>query len=348
MTKLFYVLFAAAVLIGCKSDDPTPVAADPTPVALKGVFIVNEGNLNSSNSTLSFYSFDSSKPYADVFSSANSRALGDNANDLANDNGKTYIVVNNSHKIEVISSETYKSLGTIFLPSKSPYKIAIYNDSKAFVTNFKQRSVSVINPTTFAVVKDSIPVGNDPTGILLTNNKIYVCNSGGLTPDSTVSVIDPVTNTVVTTIVVGLGPNEIALDSEGDILVLCTGSYNKVPSSVYSIRTDRDSVTNIMTIPMNTYGNIYKFAVSTKGYGLLPSYATIAKFDTKTNTITASAFINKSAYGIAIDNITENIYLGVPASDYVSNGNLFVYDKNAVKKDSVAVGINPGTIVFKR
>src|SRR5664280_3375842 len=56
-----------------------------------GVFIVDEGNFKSGNGSLSFYSYDSSKIFNDVFSSANNRPLGDVPNSMAIKGDQAYI-----------------------------------------------------------------------------------------------------------------------------------------------------------------------------------------------------------------------------------------------------------------
>jgi len=87
-------------------------------------------------------------------------------------------------------------------------------------------------------------------------------------------------------------------------------------------------------------------AVSAHGYGFIIALNGVAKFDTKGASILAPVFIPKSPYCIAVDDLTENIYLG-DAKDYVQNGTLYSYNKNGLIEDSAAVGIIPGTIVFK-
>ena len=48
-----------------------------------------------------------------------------------------------------------------------------------------------------------------------------------------------------------------------------------------------------------------------------------------------------------MDDATERVYLG-DAKDYSSNGKVYIYEKDAVLKDSITVGIIPGTIVIKK
>ena len=179
MTSLrFLPLFILGLLIaGCTSSPTAPEAGIGT--VTKGVYVVNEGNFTRNNATLSLYLPDSNKVYPDIFSAANGRLLGDVANDMVLFNDRGYIVVNNSQKIEVISLLDQKSVGTLVIPgSKSPYKLAILNSAKAYVTNLYDNSLTEFDPMSLQITQERILVGNNPEGIALANGKLYVCNSG--------------------------------------------------------------------------------------------------------------------------------------------------------------------------
>lgn len=350
MKLLTIIILSIVVLIGCKEDDPfTPPPENA--VITKGIYILNEGGFTKSNASLTVYVSDSNKVYSDVFYSANLRSLGDVANDIVFNNNKAFIVVNNSDKIEIISMETHLSLGTITVPGNSPYKIVILNDSKGYFTNFKKGTVTAFNPTTYAITKANISVGKNPQGIIVANGKIFVCNSGnGL--DSTISVIDPAVDSIITTINVGKSPADIALDNDGDVTVLCNGftdysnSNNDTPGSIVIIDPKTYTIKAMISLPLSNYGHPYELAISSKGYGFTIVKNGVLKFDTKSNSIILPQFIPKTSYSIAVDDATERIYLG-DAKDYNSNGKVYIYEKNASIKDSITVGIIPGTIIFK-
>jgi hypothetical protein len=78
-----------------------------------GAFVVNEGAYTGNNGTISFYSFDEDTVVNDIFFVKNSRALGDVVQSMTIDNGKAYIVVNNSNKVEIADAVTFKELGVI-------------------------------------------------------------------------------------------------------------------------------------------------------------------------------------------------------------------------------------------
>ena len=345
------ILFSILLFDGCKMDDPNaPVLENP--VVTKGVYILNEGGFTKSNSSLSIYVPDSNKVYPDVFNAANNRSLGDVANDIVFYNTKAYIVVNNSHKIEIISTDTHKLLGTISVPGSSPFKIIILNESKGYFTNLYKGTVTAFNPTSYTIIKENIFVGLNPQGITAANGKIFVCNSG-YGYDSTISVIDPTIDSVIATIKVGKNPTDISVDNDGEVIVLNNGftdfsnSSNDTPGSISVIDPKSFSVVSTISLPLALFGHPNELAVSNKGYGFTVVKNGITKFDTKSNLIVSSQFIPKTPYSIAVDNVTERIYLG-DAKDYNSNGKIFVYEKNAILKDSVTVGIIPGTIIFKR
>ena len=77
--------------------------------------------------------------------------------------------------------------------------------TRAYVTNRRRDTVSVIDTATNTVIGTPIPVGNSPVGVAVTpdGTRAYVTNQ----LDDTVSVIDTATNTVIATIPVGSRPD---------------------------------------------------------------------------------------------------------------------------------------------
>jgi YVTN family beta-propeller protein len=350
MNYLKTAFCALIILTGCSKEEPT-VAKEENPLSVKGVYILNEGGFTKSNSSLTMIVPDSGKVYSDVFFAANNRGIGDVANDIVLYDKKAFIVVNNSHRIEVISTETHKLLGTINVPGNSPNKIVIANASKGYITNLYKGTVTVFNPTTFAVITSDIPVGMNPQGMAVTGGKLFVCNSG-YGSDSTVSVIDVAKDSVIAVITTAKSPTDIAVDSDGDVIVLCNGytdfvnSANDTPGSIAVIDPVLHTVKTTINLPLASYGHPGELTLSGTGYGFTVVKNGLLKFDTRTNAIVNSSFIQRTGYSIAVDNVSERIYIG-DAKDYNSNGTIYIYEKSGVLKDSADVGIVPGTIVFK-
>ena len=351
MTRSLFAIITAIVLFGCTKDDPSsPIAT--LPAAVRGVYVVNEGGFGKSTASLSFYVPDSGKVYADVFFTANKRALGDVGNDIALSDGKAFIVVNNSHRIEIISTETNLSLGTINLAGNSPNKIAIASASKGYVTNLYKGSVTSFDPSTFTVKTASIAVGLNPQGLAVASGKVFVCNSG-YGYDSTISVIDIAKDSVVKTIPVLRSPTDIGVTTEGKIVVICNGltdytnSANDTPGGIVIIDPSTLTVTKTVTLPLATYGHPGELAVSTSGYGLTVVKNGVVKFDTKDGAILNAAFLKRTPYSLAVDDLSGRIYTG-DAKDFNSNGAVVVFSSSGAPVDSFTVGIIPGSFGFKK
>lgn len=346
-TSVIFVLLIG----GCNKENPVAaVNNDLPPSGAKGFYIVNEGNYSKSNSSLSFYSTDENKLYKDIYFAANKDTLGDVANDMVIFGLDGYIVMNNSQKIKVISTETQKVTGVISLPGKSPVKTVIVSSLKGYVTNLYDATVSVFNPTTYAKIKD-ISVGLNPQGIAVVNGKAYICNSG-YGGDSTISVIDISTDAVIKTIAVNTQPTDIGVDAEGDIIVLCYGFSNftdpskDTPGSIVEINAQTDAVKSSIPLPLGLYGHPYKMAVSNKGYGFTSTSKGILKFSTVTQTIVNDTLIIAFPYGINVNNSTESIFIADP-KDFQNNGEIRIYDKNGVLLSKIDAGKIPNGVTFK-
>lgn len=87
---------------------------------------------------------------------------------------------------------------------------------KAYIGNFKDDTVSVIDTTTGTAVA-TIPVAAGPHGIVLSGDGrwVYVAGDGS----SQVTVIDTATDRVARTIEVGKAPNGLALTPDGKLLL---------------------------------------------------------------------------------------------------------------------------------
>src|SRR5689334_14185546 len=79
-----------------------------------GIFVVNEGNFQDADGTISHINADNGKVTQDIFGAVNNGlALGDVVQSMVIDDDLAYVVVNNSNKIEVADAESFKSSYTI-------------------------------------------------------------------------------------------------------------------------------------------------------------------------------------------------------------------------------------------
>jgi YVTN family beta-propeller protein len=347
MTRLACVLALAATLNGCVQDPTSVAPVVPVPSA-KGVYIVNEGTFGRGNASLSYYDLESFRAYNDVFFAVNYRILGDVANQMVVRGERGYVVVNNSDKIEVIDLKSNLSVGTINVGAgKSPRQMAFASDSLGLVTALYDNSVLLVNTQTFAVT-GRIPVGDNPEGIAVANEKAYVANSG-FGSGRTMSVIDLGSRAVMKTIVVGDNPAGVAVSGEGDLFVVCGGAYNDfadpnddTPAKLVVVSPISDTV--IDSILLGEHATT--LALSPDGRGYIPLTTKVLAIDTKARRVVGT-FAAKSFYGVGVEEVSGDVYLTDP-KNYVQPGEVLIYAANGQLRNRFQVGVIPGSIAFKR
>ena len=113
---------------------------------------------------------------------------------------------------------------------------------KAYIGNFKDNTVSVID-TDSATVVTTVPVSAGPHGMAITRDgrTVYVSGDGS----SSVDVIDTATDKVVKTIEVGKTPNGIALTPDNRLLLVTVYGDNRLAL----IDTSTQSVAGTIPVP---------------------------------------------------------------------------------------------------
>ncbi len=113
---------------------------------------------------------------------------------------------------------------------------------KAYVGNFKDNTVSVID-TDAGVVVATVPVAPGPHGMAITQDgrTVYVSGDGS----SSLDVIDTATDTVVKTINVGKAPNGVALTPDNRLLLVAVYDENRIAF----VDTSTQTVVATMAVP---------------------------------------------------------------------------------------------------
>ena len=344
--RLISIVFAVVVLVGCKKKDNPE-----NDIALKnGMLVLTEGLFQQNNSALGFVNFTNSSSITSFFQAKNNRPLGDTGNDLQRYGGKIYIVVNVSSTIEVISAKTGNSIKQIEMAAngvaKQPRSIAFHN-GKAYVTCY-DGYVDVIDTISLNVVH-RIPVGSNPEGLVVSNNRLFVANSGGLNfpnVDSTVSVIDLATSTEIQKVVVGKNPGDIEVDVVGDVYVISRGDYGTIPSRMhrinsttmvkeetYSFDASEISVFNFNFLISYTTGGVQGVALFNPGTELMvnPNYLDVSNVET--------------VYEVAYNEFNNRIYVS-DAMDYTVTGFVHEFENGGSFVKKFGVGLNPSKMVF--
>lgn len=110
-----------------------------------------------------------------------------------------------SSSVAVLDANTNKLIATWATDGLGNTNGIAFSQNKLFVTKRNNASVSVVNATTGAFVKN-IPVGNAPYGIGANGASVWAANFN----DGTVSLLNPATNTKVRNTTVGGYPAQVA------------------------------------------------------------------------------------------------------------------------------------------
>ncbi len=313
-----------------------------------GIFIVNEGPFQSGSGTIDFWDRTTNSLTSNLFELENSGAvLGNIVQSINTHAGKTYIVVNNAAKIEVVSAATFKSVGTITGLAQPRYFLPV-SDTKAFVSQWGSDgftgSVAVVDLLQNLVVK-TIPLGFGAETMTVRNGKLYVALSGGFGNDNRVAVLNIASEMVEKYITVGDNPKSLAFDNSGVLWVLCGGKFdfvspaNNTPGGIYKIENDTVVGTG--------------FPLSTGADNLvLDKDKTTAYFTTQTMTfktplalINPSIFANRSFYALGYDAQASQLY-GADAKDFSSRGAIIVFDANGGVIRTFDAGVIPTDFGF--
>jgi YVTN family beta-propeller protein len=340
--RLISFLFLIFLIYGCKKDtSENPTAVDHFS---NGLLVLNEGLFQHNNSSLSWINFSNDEVNNSLFEQKTNRQLGDTGNDIQRYGGKIYIVVNVSSTIEVLDAKSGASLAHIQMrhngTPKQPRSIAFAN-GKGYVSCF-DGFVDVMDTTSFSIVS-RISVGLNPDHILHADGKIYVSNSGGLDQplmDSTVSVIDPMTNAEVQKITVGKNPGPLSADNVGNIFVIARGNYSTIPSRLVKIEQGTNQTT---TYSFNA-SNLSKMNDNFLVHSQAGSTSSVKLFNPSSGTIEHENYLDlvnvQTLFNIQYDPTRNQIYC-FDAMNYSNSGYVRVFSSNGNYLKSYHVGLNP-------
>ena len=351
--NLFILALVAAVMFSCKPDKPV------NPKALNlgsGVFVLNEGNFQFSNASLSFYDIEADTVGNNLFYKVNDAPLGDVAESMALVNGKLYVVVNNTNLIYKVDATTMVcdttepfKLGDFY----SPRELFFVTPEKAYVSDIMGAGLWIINP------KDMSHCGFVETGkttekMVPVGNELYVSNwSNYYMPGmekNTVQVVDMNNDLKVTEIQVGKEPNTMAVDKNGHVWVLCEGATWEADGEQPTLweidpmlkTAERRCVFDgtAMVLRANPAGDQLYLIFNNE----------VRRFDIGTLTLSESFRITAQEegvfYNMAVDPRTGDIYV-TDAKNYMMNGTVYRYSDDGLLLKSFEVGVIPSAMLFK-
>jgi YVTN family beta-propeller protein len=321
---------------------------------LRSIYVINEGAFLQGNASVTRYDAASGTVTQNAFFAKNGRPLGDVANSASIIGDYLYVVVNNSHTVEVAVKEDLESVARIEIDDTnggSPRQLLQVDENRAFVTNLFDNSISVINLTTNTVT-GTFPVAGFPEGLVMAGGKVFVALSG-LGSGNSVAVVDPVAMEVTNTLLVGDNPRVVRVHSNGTVWVLCTGDYGFDENFNYDPARETfgeihiiDPVDEATVRIIETGGHPadMKFHEPTGSLYVLNNGIQVV--NTETFEVGAEKLINRFLNSFSIIDTSEPMLIGGIAPDFSSGGRAVLYTLEGVAADSFATGIGPGDFVM--
>ena len=335
---------------------------------LAGFFLLNEGNMGSNKCTLDYYDYASGIYSKNIFPERNPgvvQELGDVGNDLQRYGARLYAIVNCSNLVEVMDLNTARHIGQVSIPN---CRYITFKDRYAYVSsfagpvemdpNYRRGYVAKVDTATLQVV-DTCVVGYQPEEMVITDNKLYVANSGGYRVpdyDHTVSVIDLATFKEIKQIDVAPNLHRMELDAYGNIWVSSRGDYYDVPSMTFVVSTESDEVIDCMDLlactDMTLCGDSLFVYSNTWSYFTHTNDVNYAIVDVKTRRVVTRNFITdgterefQNPYGIAVNPNSREIFVA-DARDYITPGRLYCFSPDGKLKWRANTGDIPSRIAF--
>ena len=378
--KYIFLYFLPLLLVAtsCREDElvvPTEYDIIPeTPgenTHIRGFYLVNEGNMGSNKCTLDYFDYFTGLYARNFYAERNPnviKELGDVGNDIGIYGSKLYVVVNCSHKVEVMDARSGLRLGQIDIPN---CRYIRFHRGKAYVSSYVGPVLIDANAPKGAVyqvdtlslsVTAKVTVGYQPEEMEIVDDYMYVANSGGYRApnyDNTVSVIQMIDFKQVQQIPVGINLHRLKKDRYDKIWVSSRGDYQSRPSRLYVMEKKRGYNQMIVTDTLDLacpnmafFGDsLYYYATEWNNYTASNSIS-YGIIDIKTKKVMSESFITDGTekeitipYGIAIHPETGDIFV-TDAKNYVSSGTLYCFDRKGRKKWSVRTGDIPAHITF--
>ncbi len=331
------------LLAACIKDKPQSAAASEVQLSdARKVYTVNEGVYPNDNASVSLYDPGTAQVIENFYATQNNNAVvGDVAQSLSYINSSYYLVVNNSGKI-LVCDRNFKKTGQI-TNLLSPRYIQPVTNQKAYVSDYKSNSISIINLNS-ETKTGVIPCPGWTEHMVMIYNKVFVTNMRR----NYLYVVNTLTDAISDSIYVGLNAANVVLDRQDKLWVLSGGDKpNSVAARLWKINPVNNQVeTSLVFNDGETPGNLCLNRTRDTLWYLNNG---ICRFSTNDASLPAHPFItagSKNFYGLGVNPNDYMIY-AADALDYNQRANVYIYDAGGDQKSWFKAGINTNGFYFE-
>ncbi len=356
MKKFFGLMLCAAALTSFIACDNNAGSNDDTPALVtSNIYALNNGSYYGNNASLTSYNLEDKSVVADIFLTANGQGLGDTAQDILQFEDKLYITVYGSGVIFVTEIDG-TIVATIEDDEYSAPRCLATDGEYVYVTYYDGAVAKIDTATDKIVAKAEVAI--NPETVAVANGNLYIAISQGYGNTNACNTIDVYNADKMTkskSIEVLLNPTTVVADSKGNLYVLSMGDYGSTTvQTIQKIDAKSGEVTVIdvesaeSTLPsaiaMGKDDILYAFegVIKSDGYsyedGTLTIYAYNTATDKSTKFITDDTTIS-NLYSLCANQYNGDVYVG--SSDYVNNGDVYVFNAEGKLQYNFEAGMNP-------
>ncbi|MCD8293270.1 MAG: glutaminyl-peptide cyclotransferase [Prevotellaceae bacterium] len=354
--KLWLLVWAAGflplTLASCMESDYEDVVEVFTTTG-SGLFIVNEGNFQYGNASLSYYNPDTHEVQNEVFLRANGMKLGDVAQSMTIYDNKGWIVVNNSHVIFAIDLDTFKEVGRIE-DLTSPRYICFLSDEKAYVSQLWDNRIFIVNPQKYEITGyiqvPDMTMESGSTEQMVQYGKYVYCTCWSY--QNRIIKIDTTTDEVVDELSVGIQPGSLVMDKYYKMWTLTDGGYEGSPygyqaPSLY--RIDAETFTVEKQFNFELGDSPREAHLNGTRDTLYWINNDIWRMDVTATHVPVRPFLeyrDTEYYGLTVNPVNSEVYVA-DAIDYQQQGMVYRYSPQGELVDEFYVGVIPGSFCWK-
>ena len=241
-----------------------------------------------------------------------------------------------------------RAVATIETDILNPRYITFIGD-KGYITNWGDPAdptddyVAVLNVETNTII-NTIPVLEGPETILNNNGAVYVAHKGGYGYGNSITVIDAALESVAANIQVGDVPGNMVIKNN-KLYLICSGKASwtgdETSAGIYKI----NMVTNLIEDEISFADGVHPSFLKTANNSLYFTLnGSIYNIELSDFTLPTVALFNTSAQNLEVlygFNIIDNKIYIADAKDYVSNGEVLIYNIQGEFQEGMDVKIIP-------
>lgn len=331
MKKIVLSTLLASSLVACNQDDTTTNHSDGFSFE-SGFLVTNEGNFQSNNADITYFTTDFSKTENQIFRKVNNRPLGDVAQSIIQNNEYVFVMMNNSNTIEIVKKKTFESVATIHQNINAPRYATISHD-KIWVANAGNNTISFYNLSDFSN-SGTISLDFTPEYIESTNDYVYV-SSNAWADTNQVAIYDATTAMHETTLTYDHPINGIAKHNH-TIYILASGDSH---TQLHAIN---DTTSELLDENESIASRFLAFDANKLYY---TTGTQIKQFDLTTDNTTTLFEVPDTGWSAVYGfNVYQQHFFVADAKSFVEAGEIVIYNASGQKVQTIKTGIGPNAV----